>query len=80
MQVGLATERLARNDRFQNVSYGFAVFSITMPVIGVSVIIAASVVVSLFHVLATLKYDGERRNKSPIAFAPIERGETEVPA
>ncbi|KND86058.1 hypothetical protein TOPH_09274 [Tolypocladium ophioglossoides CBS 100239] len=41
MQVGLATESLARNNTFQSASYGFAVFSILGPLIAASLIILA---------------------------------------
>jgi Co/Zn/Cd efflux system component len=47
MQVGLATESLARNNAFQSVSYGFTVFSI------LGALIAASLYASilLYHYL-----------------------------
>lgn len=64
MQVGLATSRLGQNDRFQDLSYGFSVFAITMPVIVVGIILIASVTVSLLNVLATLKYNRMVENKS----------------
>jgi len=38
MQVGLATEFLARNQTFQGVSYGFAIFSILLPLVGAIII------------------------------------------
>lgn len=50
MQVGLATDSLANNDSFQRACYGFTVFAITSPVIGLGVIVGppASVLVYLF--------------------------------
>lgn len=56
MQVGLGTTRLGHNDLFQNVSYGFSVFAITMPVIVVGSVVAASLVATLYNVQATLRY------------------------
>jgi succinate dehydrogenase/fumarate reductase cytochrome b subunit len=39
MQVGLATESLPGSQAFQDVSYGFAVFSIVLPLLGAVVIL-----------------------------------------
>jgi succinate dehydrogenase/fumarate reductase cytochrome b subunit len=38
MQVGLATESLARNQTFQNISYGLTVFSMLLPLVGAIII------------------------------------------
>jgi hypothetical protein len=39
MQVGLATESLPGSQAFQDVSYGFAIFSIVLPLFGAVVIL-----------------------------------------
>lgn len=54
MQVGLATQRLGQNSVFQNVSYGFTVFSILVPVIATFMVIVWSFVSSAYHVQQTL--------------------------
>jgi hypothetical protein len=43
MQVGLATHRLGNDDRFQNASYGFTIFSILTPLI-----VTIAIAVTLF--------------------------------
>ena len=65
MQVGLATTRLSQNDGYQNASYGFSVFAITMPVIVVGLVVLVSAVATMYNVQATLKYvrDVERGSK-----------------
>ena len=69
MQVGLATDRLGGSGSFQRASYGFAVFSIIMPVWGVLFLLAASLAVSFYNIQATLKYNNtlrkELRKKPP---------------
>lgn len=56
MQVGLATDRLGNSDSFQKASYGFTVLSIVMPVFGLLFILGASLVLSIYYILATLEY------------------------
>lgn len=46
MQVGLATEKLQRDEAFQRASYGFTVFSIIAPLI--IVLVMASLILALF--------------------------------
>ena len=57
MQVGLATNALTENTRFQDASYGFTVFSITMPVIIVGAILVSSGLIVLFSVSSTRQYN-----------------------
>lgn len=56
MQVGLATHRLGNNDAFQNVSYGFTVFSILAPIILVFLVIFLLVVYFLYNCIATVLF------------------------
>jgi hypothetical protein len=66
MQLGLVTDHLAKDDRFQNISFGFAVFSIVVPAIAVGVIAILFVVLCGNNLVATfLVWRGrarERRN------------------
>lgn len=54
MQVGLATDTLAKNDAFQNASYGFTVFSILAPIILVLSVVALVVVFFFYNWIATV--------------------------
>lgn len=60
MQVGLATEQLAKNTRFNRASYGFTVFSILGPLI---VVVAVTAVI-MYLVLFNLAYALDRRRDS----------------
>lgn len=64
MQVGLATDRLKGNTAFQNASYGFTVFSILSPVIGLTLVAAAMVVVVSLNYLFQHKRRTENRQKN----------------
>lgn len=57
MQVGLGTQDLGENNRFQDASYGFTVFAIAMPAIVVGVIMIASAIVVFFNVKATRHFN-----------------------
>ncbi|MCJ1340584.1 hypothetical protein MMC09_005880 [Bachmanniomyces sp. S44760] len=56
MQVGLATERLGNDDRFQRASYGFTVFSILAPLIGLAVVALLLFFFFMFNFLATIAF------------------------
>lgn len=62
MQVGLATERLGKNERFQSASYGFSVFAITAPIIGLGVLAMLLVILIIFNLLETLKMKNTKPN------------------
>ena len=53
MQVGLATQRLQSSQRFQYASYGFAVFSIAMPLIIVGTAATIFLFLFLYNLVAT---------------------------
>lgn len=54
MQVGLATDRLGKDDMFQNASYGFTVLSILTPLIILFIIGLNLLSLSVFNILATV--------------------------
>ena len=56
MQVGLATDRLHDSPAFQAASYGFTVFSILIPLIGIPLICALLVIIFAYNLLATLSF------------------------
>ena len=56
MQVGLATDRLGQSDAFQNVSYGFTVFSIVAPLIIVAFLGLNLLSLSAFNIFATISF------------------------
>ena len=56
MQVGLATDRLAQSDMFQNASYGFTVFSILTPLIIIAFLGLNFLSLSAFNILATISF------------------------
>ncbi|KAM7213106.1 hypothetical protein V8F06_011529 [Rhypophila decipiens] len=60
MQVGLATDRLIASGTFQDVSFGFAVFSIVMPLFAVLVLVLVSCVLWAFNVLRTRRFEKRR--------------------
>jgi Co/Zn/Cd efflux system component len=61
MQVGLATESLARNDAFQSASYGFTVFSILGPLITAALIILAFCCIFISNLSKTIEFRKRRR-------------------
>ena len=62
MQVGLATERLQLSGRFQDASYGFAIFSIVVPLIITGTAGTIFVFLFLYNLAATV-LSGRRREK-----------------
>jgi hypothetical protein len=61
MQVGLATGNLSQDSRFQAASYGFAVFSIMVPVIMVGIVLLLFVVLFTGNLLSTIVNLSRRR-------------------
>jgi hypothetical protein len=64
MQVGLALDRLKSNTAFSDACYGFAVFSIVVPVVFVGVVIAIFVFLALDNILSTV-INWAKHNKKP---------------
>ena len=60
MQVGLATDRLGKNDRFQDASYGFTVFSILTSLIAVIIIILILLGLFIFNIVTTISFKRRR--------------------
>ncbi|KAI1638618.1 hypothetical protein F4809DRAFT_649096 [Biscogniauxia mediterranea] len=60
MQVGLGVEQLQADQAFQNVSYGFTVFSIIAPLIAGAGIMLAVLGIFISNWLATKDYEGKR--------------------
>jgi hypothetical protein len=67
MQVGLATERLQRDERFQRASFGLAVLSIVVPAISAGAVFILFLVLSADNIIATIKCvrseRGERKKR-----------------
>jgi len=63
MQVGLATNQLSQDGRFQHASYGFTIFSILAPLIGIIVIVLALSGLFAFNLLATVSFKKEVESK-----------------
>lgn len=62
MQVGLATDRLGKNERFQNASYGFTVFAILAPIIVLGLLAVLLVTLVFFNLRETLKLKKKKPN------------------
>jgi len=62
MQVGLGTDWLQLDTTFQVVSYGFAVFSIIVPVIVAGVVLLMLTVLIIYNLVVTLQF-GRKREK-----------------
>lgn len=62
MQVGLATERLGKNERFQSASYGFTVFAITASIITLGLIAILLVVLVFFNLKEAMKLKKKKLN------------------
>lgn len=62
-QVGLGTERLQGDRRFERAAYGFSIFSIMLPVIAIGLAVVLFLVIFLYHLFATIQYrkKAERR-------------------
>jgi hypothetical protein len=72
MQVGQGTSRLQQNKAFQQASYGFAVFSIVLPLVIVGVSLLLFLWFFFYHLIATKTFatvrereQVSRRSKSP---------------
>jgi hypothetical protein len=63
MQVGLATEHLAQSTMFQEASWGFAVFSIVLPVAGVGSALLIFIILFINNFLATMLHLRRTRGK-----------------
>lgn len=63
MTLGLTTDRLREDARFQNASYGFTVFSIVVPVIVVGVMVLLFVILFTNNFIATWVYLRKRREQ-----------------
>lgn len=61
MQVGLSTKELRNDDMFNSASYGFAAFSILVPVIAVGLIFLLFVVLGLDNLSATVQHRRAQR-------------------
>ena len=61
MQVGLGTNKLQQNQAFQQASYGFAVFSIVLPVVVVGVGLLLFSCFFVYHLLATRTFAKGRK-------------------
>jgi uncharacterized membrane protein len=59
MQVGLVTHRLSGNRSFQRASYGFTVFSILAPLIGIVLIVLTLCGLFIFNLFATISFKKE---------------------
>jgi ABC-type spermidine/putrescine transport system permease subunit II len=66
MQVGLATSDLSMDGRFQAASYGFAVFSIMVPVVMVGIALLTFVIHFTSNLLSTIinLYKGRQSKKN----------------
>lgn len=62
MQVGLATERLGKNVRFQSVSFGFTVFAMIASIITLGLIALLLFVLVLFNLKEVLKLEKKKPN------------------
>lgn len=63
MQVGLATKHLQSSERFQAVSYGFAIFAMVALVTVIGVVAAFFLGLFLYNLVITLIYRRERGKK-----------------
>jgi hypothetical protein len=58
-QVGLTINRLSKNNRFQDASYGFTVFSIFAPLIGITIIMLTLCGLFTFNIIGTVSFQKE---------------------
>lgn len=65
MQVGLATDRLGKNERFQNASYGFTVFAILAPIAALGVLAVVLIVLIFFNLKEALKLKKKKPDRKP---------------
>lgn len=73
MQVGLATDRLEPNTSFQNASYGFTVFSIISPLLGVAMVFAFALPKVVRNWNATNDFEGRRFTEMGVESWRIKR-------
>jgi hypothetical protein len=60
MQIGLATDKLAASNAFQQACAGFAIFSILAPLIALSTVLAVFLLLLVIHVTETLSFERRR--------------------
>lgn len=65
MQVGLATDRLRNDERFQNASYGFTVFAILAPIAALGVLAVLLIVLVFFNFREALKLKKKKPHRTP---------------
>jgi hypothetical protein len=68
MQVGLATDQLKNDERFNRASYSFTIFSILSPLIGVVLIAGTVLVLLVFNLLYAIAHRSEKRTRFPQIF------------
>lgn len=68
MQVGLVTGQLKNDERFNRALYGFTVFSILSPLIGVVFAASMVLVLSIFNLLHTIAHRSEKPTRFPHIF------------
>ncbi|MCJ1343048.1 hypothetical protein MMC31_001239 [Peltigera leucophlebia] len=64
MQVGLATDRLKNNERFQDASYGFTVFAILSPILAFGILAILLIVLVFFHLWEALKHKKKKSDRT----------------
>lgn len=65
MQVGLATDRLGKNEHFQNASYGFTVFAILAPLAAFGFLAVMLVVLMFLNLKEALKLKKNKPHRTP---------------
>ncbi|KAK4225237.1 hypothetical protein QBC38DRAFT_501457 [Podospora fimiseda] len=63
MQVGLGTTKLMDDELFQNITYGFTVFSIVGPLGMLGASVVAFVVIILVNLVRTRRFEGQRAKR-----------------
>ncbi|KAK1589650.1 uncharacterized protein LY79DRAFT_580491 [Colletotrichum navitas] len=76
MQVGLATDKLVGDSSFQNVSYGFTVFSILAPLVACVVILGVVVAMFVSSWMVTKVY--ERKRFQEMGVEPFWRDQKKI--
>ncbi|KAI4173622.1 MAG: hypothetical protein LQ343_002797 [Gyalolechia ehrenbergii] len=75
LQVALATETLRTSNAFQQTSYGFAVFSILIPLVTFAVIIVNLLALAFFNVTATVSFK-RKTDRARNAAVAVENQQT----
>ncbi|KXJ90255.1 hypothetical protein Micbo1qcDRAFT_196391 [Microdochium bolleyi] len=78
MQVGLGTEKLAGDETFQAVSWGFTIFSMVAPLVAVGAIFVFTLFWIMSNWLATTSYEGRRFREMGVR--PFWRKQNRKPA